>query len=604
MDEIFIVEVDTATAALQKKELAITLNFKKQGQDKEITEKYSLKTKPARNSALVSFSERIILNNLSVREIVTGLDHAADLMFLAYNALAKRSLQATVSGLQKSLMDATMEATITVGVFKTKSAAIVDDAFSAYTWMVRGKEALALKQLQRCGQTATEMANEAEKLAARFQNIADASQKAAEAAIEEKVSDQNTKKQLQQKLNQITVLQERTKELQKKIEEDLKSAQKEYEEAREREKVEGERAFITGIVGATVGALAAGVGSVAQAVIAIKSPVGLPGGYVAPGQAGSNNSSTQAPSPQTQQQKETLSQQLREKEQVRSTVNEEKRENEANLQKAEGIIKDPQSSAQAKADAEKAKAEAEAKRADIEKRLKAAEEAVKIVLSGLSDVSKQLQQISSQSYSAAETASKQKMAFYEHRNQLAAENREALASLAQYVVELKYTNDETNNIEMAIKSLEFAIQALHKVVAALSQTTKFWRQMASYCKETLGNTSFTDDLGLMIQYFSLEERQDHYSSEKFISPALVNIAQWVALNNVCDQYLTEVNKVYSKVNKNHANPPSDDQAAAQVAQLAKAVLTSSEKELASVEDEIKHFRREMETITVQAQTVR
>ena len=600
MDEITLVPVAGAAADAQKKEYAITLRFENKG----ITEKYSIKTKPSAKSELVRLSEKSILNNLSVREVVTGLDHAADLMFLAYNALAKRALQATVSGLQKSLLDATMDATVTMRVFKTKSGTIVDDAFNAYTWMIRGKESLALKQLQRCGDTATQMADEAEKLAARFQTIVDASQKAAEEAIEEKVSDQNTKKKLQEKLNQIKVLQAKTQELQKNIEADLKNAQKEYEEAREREKVEGERAFITGIVGATVGALAAGVGSIAQAVIAIKSPIGLPGGYVPPTQAGGNKPSTQAPSPEAQQKKENLSQQLREKEEARSAINEEKRENDAKLEKAEKIIKDPAASAQLKADAEKDKAAAEAKRADIEKRLKGAEEAVKTLLSGLSDVSKQLQQISSQSYSAAETASKQKMAYYDHRNQLAAENREALASLAQYVVELKYTNEETNNIEMAIKSLEFAIQALQGVVSALSQTTKFWRQMGTYCRESLGSNNFTDNLGFIIQYFTLEERQDYYSSEEFIKPALVNIAQWVALNSVCSQYLEAVDEVYGKVNKNHGNPPSDDQAAAQVAKLAQAVLTSAEKEQAAIDDEINSFRHQMQTITVQAQTVR
>ncbi|MTJ55398.1 hypothetical protein FJR38_23315 [Anabaena sp. UHCC 0253] len=150
MSEIILVtSLDEAAENQRKKELSITLQF-----DKGVTEKYSINTKPARTSKLVFESEKSILNNLSVREVVKGLDHAADLMFLAYNALAARkndSLQATVSGLQKSLLDATMEATVTMGVFKTKSSAVVDDAFSAYKWLVKGKESLALKQLQRCG---------------------------------------------------------------------------------------------------------------------------------------------------------------------------------------------------------------------------------------------------------------------------------------------------------------------------------------------------------------------------------------------------------------------------------------------------------------------
>lgn len=600
MGDIILVSSQNEAAEQQRKqELAITLEF-----EKGIKEKYSLKAKPVRTSALVLESEKSILNNLSIREVVVGLNHSADLIFLAYNALAKRSLQATVSGLQKSLLDATMEATVTMKVFKDKSAAVVEDAFSAYKWLVQGKETLAVKQLQRCGKTAEQMADESEKLAARFQRIVDAAQVAAEAAIQEKVNDQNAKKKLQDKLNLIKALQARTVELQKNIKTDLEKAQIEYEQAREREKKEGDRAFITGILGATVGALASGIGSIAQAAIAIKSPIGLPGGYVPPTQPGANGNSkaptTQAPSPEAQQQKESLSQQLQEKETAKTAIYTEKTENEAKIAKAEGIIKDPQSPAQAKEDAQKQKAELEAKRADIEKRLKAAEEAVKIVLTGLGDVSKQLAQISSQSYSAMETASKQKMAYYEHRNKLAAENREALANLAQYAVEIKYTTDENSSIETAIKSLEFAIQALQGVVAALSQTTLFWRNMANYCKNTLGSTNFVEDLEFMQSSFTTTERQDYYSSEDFISKALTNIAQWVALNSVCDQYLAAVTEVYGKVNKNHGKPPTDNEAAAQVNGLAQAVLKSAQNEAAAVDAEIESFRLQMQTITVPA----
>ncbi|MCX5965151.1 MAG: hypothetical protein NT070_19100 [Cyanobacteria bacterium] len=602
MSEITLVaSLDEAAEIQRKKELSITLQF-----DKGVAEKYSINTKPARTSKLVLESEKSILNNLSVREVVKGLDHAADLMYLAYFALAARKndpLQGTVSGLQKSLLDATMNATATMGVFKIKSSAVVDDAFSAYKWLVQGKESMAMKQLQRCGETALQMANESQKLADCFQKIVDGSQTAVETAIAQKVTDQTTRKKLEEKLNLIKALQVRTVELQKNIQTDLTAAQKEYEEAREREKQEGERAFITGIIGATVGALATGIGSIAQAAIAIKSPIGLPGGYVPPTQAGGNKPSGQAPSPEVEQQKESLSKQLQDKEAAKTVVFTEKTENDAQITKAEAIIKDPQSPPQAKADAEQKKAAAEAKRADIDKKLKAAEEAVKTVLSGLSGVSQQLQQISSQQYSAAETASKQKMAYYEHRNKLAAENREALANLAQYVVEIKYTTEDTKNIETAIKSLQFAIEALSGVVAALSQTTLFWRNMANYCKETLGSTSFTEDLGFIQSSFTLEERKDFYSSEDFLKGALVNIAQWVALNNVCDQYLTAVNEVYVKVNKNVGKPPSDDQAAAQVAGLAQAVLKSAQSEAAAVDAEMESFRKQMQTINVSAQRV-
>jgi hypothetical protein len=105
-----------------------------------------------------------------------------------------------------------------------------------------------------------------------------------------------------------------------------------------------------------------------------------------------------------------------------------------------------------------------------------------------------------------------------------------------------------------------------------------------------------EDLAFMQSAFTLEERKDYYSSVDFLKGALGNLAQWIALNNVCVQYLQAVNEVYSKVNKNVGNPPSDDKAAAQVNQLAIALLDSAKKELAAAEEEIAYFEREKQAL--------
>lgn len=582
--------IPSSDEALRKREFAITLQFENRKK-----ETYSIRTKPRRTSELVLASEKMILNNLSLREVAVGLNHSVDLIFVAYNLLAGKDIQATatVSGIQKSLLDATLEASVTMNHFKNKSAEVVDDAFGAYKWLGQGKESLAILQLQRCGNTVSQMADESEKLASRFQKIVDASQSAVEARIIEKVNDQNKRKALQETFSQIKILQTRTIELQKNIKSNLESVQKEYEEAREREKTEGDRAFITGIIGASIGALASGLGSVAQTVIAVKSPPGWLG-------AAGASAATNKPSDALIAEKTSLSQKLQEQQAAKTDIFIEKTTNDAEIAKAEKIINDPSAPAQSKEDAKKLQAAAQAKSANIDKRLKTAEEAVKTILSGLSGVSQQLQQISSQSYLAAETASKEKMAYYEHRNALANENREALASLAQSVVELKYTTDETESIVLAIKSLEFAIKALSGVVAALNQNTLFWRNMASYCKNNLANPNFVEDLTFIQNAFTLQERVDYYSSEEFIQMAVGNIAQWVALNNLCDRYIVAVTEVYGKVNKNNGSRFTNAQAEFTVHALRLSLIASSRNEQAAIDAEIVSFKLQMQSLVAQA----
>lgn len=582
---------------LQRKEFSITLSF-----DNRIQEKYTLKTQPPRSSKLVLASESVILNNLSIHEIVKGLDHAANLMYLAYNALSARKsdpLQETVYHLQVALLKATGDATTTVGIFKRQSEAIAKSAFDAYNWLIELEEDMSVAQLKRCGKYAAEMADEANKLAKRFQEIGDGAADAAGKAIVQKVADEKAKKQLLQKIQDTKILQEKTEELQKNIEKDLEEAQKEYEAAREREKVEGDRAFALGLVGAIFGGLASGIGSATQAIIAIKSPIGLPGGYVPPNQSNNNQQSTgsQVNLSAVQKEQQTLSEKLKEKEAEKAAVAREKEDNDKKIKAAEDKINDPDSTPEVKKQAEAEKAEAEKKRADIDARLAKAEAAVNTLVSGLSGISQQLQQLSGQSHSAAETAGKQKMLYYEHKQQLAKENRQALADLKAYSLQIKYTVNDTQNIITAIQSLQFAIQALSGVVAALKNTELFWRNMANYCQYTLTNKDLLEDLEMILERPE-SKRIKYYSSQSFLKDAIGNIAGWVALNNVCIKYLEAVQEVYSKVNHNIAQTPSDDKAAAQVQQLAVALLDSAQKELAATEEEIANLQREMELVKV------
>lgn len=592
-----IIIVPSLDEEKRQKEYAITLSF-----DNRVEEKYSITQMPVRSSKLVSASEAIILRNLSVHEVVKGLDHSVNLMFLAYNALAARKndpLQATVSGLQKSLLDANAEALSTVGTFKVKSQNIAETAFKAYGWLTKYQEKMAITQLKRCGDYAKEMADEAGKLADKYQKIGNGAQDAAEKAILQKVEDEKAKGELLAKLNTTKALQARTEELQKNIEKDLEEAQKEYEAAREREKVEGDRAFALGLVGAIFGGLASGVGSVAQAVIAIKSPIGLPGGYVPPKPTGSNNQQTgsQIDVSAAQQQSASISEQLKQKETEKQAIIDEQKANDKTLAAAEQKIKDPDSTPEVKKKAEEEKEEALRKKADIEKRLQTAEAAVNQLTSGLNNISQQLQQLSGQSHSAAETAGKQKMLYYEHKQNLAKENRQALADLKAYSIQIKYSLDDAQNITTAIQSLQFAIQALNGVVAALKNTELFWRNMASYCQNALNNQDLVKDV-TEISTWSKEDRFDFYSSEMFLRDAIGNVASWVALNSVCIQYEDAVTEVYQKINHNIAHTPSDNTAASQVQQLAVALLGSAEREIAAMDEEIASLRREMESVKV------
>ncbi|XWK86700.1 MAG: hypothetical protein U7127_21215 [Phormidium sp.] len=137
-------------------------------------EKYSLEKPPEINSCLVQESRQYILQNLSINSLVLDLTNAADLMFLAYNALAGTQVQSKVSGLQKSLLDISGDCTNILEIFGIQSQEVTKSLIKIYKWLLAGEdklERLALVEIKRCGKIAGDMANQAQELAGRFQHL-------------------------------------------------------------------------------------------------------------------------------------------------------------------------------------------------------------------------------------------------------------------------------------------------------------------------------------------------------------------------------------------------------------------------------------------------
>jgi hypothetical protein len=137
-------------------------------------EKYSLEKPPEINSSLVQISSQDILQNLSIDSLVLDLTNAADLMFLAYNALAGTQVQSKVSGLQKSLLDISGDCTNILEIFGIQSQEVTKSLIKIYKWLLAGEdklERLALVEIKRCGKIAGDMANQAQELAGRFQQL-------------------------------------------------------------------------------------------------------------------------------------------------------------------------------------------------------------------------------------------------------------------------------------------------------------------------------------------------------------------------------------------------------------------------------------------------
>ncbi|MBD2162831.1 hypothetical protein H6G04_00270 [Calothrix membranacea FACHB-236] len=541
-------------------------------------ETYSLKIQPAFTSKLVRASEKEILQDLSLNSVISNLKNAADLIFVAYNALAGADggkLQAKMSGLQKSLLDLTGDCITTVQGFESCSQEVITYTMKSYKWLFDGNEKLAITQLVRCGEIAGKMADEAQKLAERFKELGDKSQLVLEDSIKEEGLQEHKRLEMIQKLNELKANQVNAQKLQQELQIALDEVQKQYEEARAREKVESERAFTMGLVGAIFGGLAAGLGSAAQIITSVHPATAGPKAMaqMAAGQAGNSQASNNLAQ---NGQNNDLVKKAEEAQAEKSKLEKETQENEAKIKEAEGIIKDT-TNQETKANKEKELQESLKKREELKVKLEAATQALDKISSGLKDLSGNLSNLGNQAHSNAELASKQKMEFFQQKNNLAAENRKTLAALEEYAVRAANGQVDLNNAAAAVETLHYAVQALSQIVVALNQAALFWRSMSAYCKR-LQKSEFLNEVK-DLQELEKDDRLAYYSEPEFILGCVINLSKWVALNSVCQQYLKAVNETYSQVGKNHATALSIQEAQKQAPILAKKILESVRQEM-------------------------
>ncbi len=194
-------------------------------------EVYSVQNPPASNSQLVLESRQDILGKLSIDSLVLNLQNAADLMFLAYNALAGTEVWPKVSKLQESLLDISGDCKTTLDIFGIRSQEVSEALIKIYGLLLQGndkKDKLAIIQFKYCREIAGNMANESEKLAGKIAALGSQSQLVNEDAIDLKVLSEIEKSNMTQKLNAFTAQNEASEVRRQELAEKMDELTREY----------------------------------------------------------------------------------------------------------------------------------------------------------------------------------------------------------------------------------------------------------------------------------------------------------------------------------------------------------------------------------------
>jgi chemotaxis protein histidine kinase CheA len=625
----------SVTVLPEQRELVVV-----QGSSKET---YSLQTIPSKLSQLVVNSKQEILHELHLSDIVLNLDNAAGLMYVAYNALAGTQIQSKMSGLQSALLDLCKDCIVTVQAFDIKSSEILTYLVQTYKWLFKGQEALALKQLERCGECAGEMAKKSEELAAGFTAIAKTTEAVLEASQDEENLQYQKMNELQAKLRKIEADKAAKGVLQKELIVGIEEMRTLYTEAKELEKIESERAFVLGLTSAISSAVGKGLGA-AVSIYNPASKITAVTNALKP----TNNTLKKKESTKTKDQKtkeakqaeedakaiekeideknaavkklegqiKTLTQEVQTAEQEAKTKEKEAKQQK---EKAEGTSDDKPKTKARRTEEAKALAKVAAKArklADDKKtQLKTKQEELKAlqakikstkekakakraiaaslaeVLSGVSDGTAKMQEAAA---SYAQSAHEEKMQYLNQKLELEKQNREVLAALAEYAQLIKNTDFESNTAAVAVETLHVAVRCLKQIVTSLATAALFWRSMEQYC-QNLAKSKLAEQIQ-DIQALPLEVRLAEYLEPEFMFNAVAYMARWVALNTVCKDYWQAVNKAYGKVKENINSAPKIEEAKKMAPKLADEILTSVNSQLQVLDLTTKELKAEQQLL--------
>lgn len=489
-------------------------------------ETYSLLEIPPESSKAVLAGKKAILENLRLDNLVTGLNRAAGLVYVAQNGVAGfGSLMAAMTGLSDGIIKAASDASLTLSGFADESKTILSHLKRSMTFLLKGQEDLAVKFLTKCGSSAQEMSTQSSKLADRFDKLGD---QAIEVLKNTQVEQGRQHEKIEEERRKIAQLQADTAEA-KTLSEQLATQRVElktmYEDAKAKEDKAAERAFALQIVGAIFGAIGSGLNSFAG---------GMKPGNSAPPQA---ESPAAKPTPPATGKA--------------TTPPEKSGDANGSDAKKSGSEKETEAAAKGSADASNA-------------------------VSGSTNKMASSQQDAAQSYRS------EKMKYLDKLLEAEEKQRKALADIAKYAELLKSTAQEKQIAETTAAALHQAVGALKSIASTLRDNSFFWQLMAQACQK-LAAPKFLEVIKEM-KDLSLEERLEIYLEDDFKIELITYYAQWQALNLVCNEYSAAVFEARAQMLADFQKNPTIEEAQKQAPVLAAQLLADTQADLKKLDE--------------------
>jgi hypothetical protein len=211
------------------------------------------------------------------------------------------------------------------------------------------------------------------------------------------------------------------------------------------------------------------------------------------------------------------------------------------------------------------------------------ESIIKSTSKTLEEVGDSTRQMSDDFYGLVESYRTERLRYLELMQDLLREERETLASIAEYAVRMTTLTEQIQIVKAARDSLHQAVGALKEIVAALRVTSTFWKQMANYCTTELDSSDLLDK----IELFKDEPKEDRiaiYVDDDFKLAVVCYLAAWKALELVAQEYSAVCAQVTGRIYEDFQKNPTIEESIRDTPKLAAELLASANTELEATDE--------------------
>jgi len=551
-------------------------------------EEFQLTQIPDEKSKLVEAKKKDVLKNLNLNEMISGLKRSGSLLFLAYNGVAGfGELRAATNGLQDKLGVLCRDSELALGRFASNTGVILGKLKLNFQYLVDRKEALALRFLGQCAETAAGMAEEATKLATRFDNLAaETTDVCGKTQIQQAKTD-DEKKKFDADLADLKAKDAYAKKLSEDLAKQRQSMQKKYDEAKAQADKAADRGFATALVGAILGPIASGVGGVAGAYLG--RPTAAPSAPPpTPTPTSKEKTDAEEKDRKAKEAKDAADKALATAKEdkikaddakSKATQEDTKKDTELNIaqNKAKAAPNDTKladdlkkaEEAAKKAKEEKEKTDTAATKADEEVKQKEADQkkaadAVTAAGRALEQAGKNLESVGAGLLDLAKQYEQEKEKYLDLMLKYQEQETQALASMAEYAIRMSAVTSSAEIAKTVSQSLCQAIAAFNTVAQILRVASGFWTQMADACK-TLSSGGIQQSL----KGFKPEELADVWKDDWFKEQTVEYMAQWKAMELICRDYSKAAADTRTEIQANIISSPSPEESMKLTPELAK-----------------------------------